>query len=121
MATKTAEEKAAEKAAKEQAKREELLKELAALNVTNTSGTETIAPLSGDETVEKLAELLKAAKAEAKAAEKAAGASTDPITVKYRDHKGEPTERTFSKEVHGEDFAKLADEFKATNAPRIIA
>lgn len=43
------------------------------------------------------------------------------ITVKYRDHKGEPTERTFSKEVHGEDFAKLVEEFKATNASKIIA
>jgi hypothetical protein len=48
-------------------------------------------------------------------------ASTEPITVKYRDHKGEPTERTFSPEVHGPDFAKLADEFKATNATKIIA
>lgn len=43
------------------------------------------------------------------------------VTVKYLDHKGEPTERTYSKEVHGEDFAKLAEEFKATNASRIIA
>ena len=61
---------------------------------------------------------------EAKAAEKAAkdaAKPAGPITVKYRDHKGEPTERTFSKEVHGEDFAKLAEEFKATNAPRITA
>jgi hypothetical protein len=44
----------------------------------------------------------------------------DEITVKYRDHQGKPTERRFSKEVHGEEFAKLADEFKATNASRII-
>jgi hypothetical protein len=44
----------------------------------------------------------------------------EPITVKYRDHKGEPTERTFSKEVHGDDFAKVADEFKATNAGKLI-
>jgi hypothetical protein len=48
-------------------------------------------------------------------------ASETEVTVKYRDHKGEPTERTFSKEVHGDNFAKLADEFKATNASRIIA
>jgi hypothetical protein len=46
--------------------------------------------------------------------------SGSEIVVKYRDHKGEETSRTFSKEVHGEDFAKLADEFKATNAGRII-
>src|SRR5215207_391740 len=38
------------------------------------------------------------------------------IVVKYRDHKGDETSRTFSKEVHGKDFGKLADEFKATNA-----
>jgi hypothetical protein len=53
--------------------------------------------------------------------EKPAKASKTEVVVKYRDHKGEPTERTFSKEVHGEDFAKLADEFKATNAAKIIA
>jgi hypothetical protein len=46
--------------------------------------------------------------------------AADEIVVKYRDHKGEPTERTFSKDVHGDDFAKLADEFKATNASKII-
>ena len=44
----------------------------------------------------------------------------EEVVVKYRDHAGQPTERTFSKEVHGEDFAKLADEFKATNASKII-
>ena len=59
--------------------------------------------------------------AEAKVNEKPAESSKTEVTVKYRDHKGEPTERTFSKEVHGEDFAKLAEEFKATNASRIIA
>ena len=31
-----------------------------------------------------------------------------------------PTERTFSKEVHGKDFAELAQEFKTANATRII-
>jgi len=41
--------------------------------------------------------------------------------VKYRGHAGVATERTFSKEVHGEDFAKLADEFKTTNASKLIA
>lgn len=45
---------------------------------------------------------------------------SNPITVKYRDHRGEPTERTFSKEVHGEKFAALAEEFKQSNAARII-
>ena len=45
---------------------------------------------------------------------------TDPITVKFRDHEGKPTERTFSKEVHGANFADLADEFKATNAKKLI-
>lgn len=47
--------------------------------------------------------------------------STDPVTVKYLDHEGKPTERTFSPEVHGDAFAALADEFTATNASRIIA
>ena len=56
------------------------------------------------------------AAAEAPAEAPAKGA----ITVKYRDHKGETTERTFSKEVHGKDFAKLAEEFKETNKSRII-
>jgi hypothetical protein len=42
------------------------------------------------------------------------------VTVKYRDYAGNPTERTFSKEVHGDEFADLADEFKKTNAARII-
>jgi hypothetical protein len=88
----------------------------------------------------KTAEEKAAAKA-AKDAEKAAAASVpvDPgtpgqnpeavatpkpsktsVAVKYRDHAGNETSRTFSKEVHGEDFAKLADEFKATNASKII-
>lgn len=89
--TKTAEEKAAEKAAKDQAKAEA--------------------------TIAKEAE--KAAAEAAKAAEKAA-ASDDPITVKYRDHEGKPVERTFSKDVHGEGFATLAEEFKTTNASRLV-
>ncbi|MFN3658171.1 MAG: hypothetical protein ACK4UO_13020 [Pseudolabrys sp.] len=46
--------------------------------------------------------------------------SADAITVHFRDHAGNPTERTFSKEVHGEDFAELAEEFKATNASKLI-
>jgi hypothetical protein len=51
----------------------------------------------------------------------AAPSKAKEIIVKYRDHKGEPTERTFLREVHGEDFAKLAEEFKATNASKVIA
>ncbi len=42
------------------------------------------------------------------------------VTVRYLDHAGVPTERTFSKEVHGADFAKLAKEFCTTNAERIL-
>ena len=49
-----------------------------------------------------------------------ASATTDPITVKYRDHRGETVERTFSKDVHGDDFGALAAEFKATNASRLV-
>jgi hypothetical protein len=45
----------------------------------------------------------------------------DEVVVKYRDHKGEETERTFSKEVHGDNFAELAEEFKTTNASKIIS
>lgn len=48
------------------------------------------------------------------------GSKTE-VVVKYRDHQGEVTSRSFSKEVHGADFKKLADEFKATNAARIVA
>jgi hypothetical protein len=53
--------------------------------------------------------------------EKPSKASKTEVVVKYRDHKGEETSRTFSKEIHGENFAKLAEEFKETNASRIIA
>ncbi len=59
-------------------------------------------------------EQAKAEKETAKAAEKAAKGS-GPVTVKHRNHKGEPVERTFSKEVHGDDFAKTVEEFMATN------
>jgi len=45
-----------------------------------------------------------------------AKAEKGSITVKYRDHAGVPTERVFSREVHGDNFAALADEFKASNA-----
>lgn len=54
-----------------------------------------------------------AAAPEAAAPAKAEKAS---VTVKYRDHAGFVTERVFSKEVHGNNFAALAEEFKATNA-----
>ena len=47
--------------------------------------------------------------------------SGSAITVKFRDHKGEPTERTFSKEVHGTGFKALAEEFKKTHAAKLIA
>ena len=47
--------------------------------------------------------------------------SGSAITVKFRDHKGEPTERTFSKEVHGAEFKALAEEFKKTHAAKLIA
>jgi membrane protein involved in colicin uptake len=88
---KSPEEKAAEKAAKEQAK-----------------------------AAEKAAKEQAKADAEAaKAAEKATK-SGDAISVKYRDHRGETVERTFSKEVHGDSFGALADEFKATNANRLV-
>src|SRR6185312_14676058 len=97
----TPEEKAAAKAAKD---REKLVGQLGELGLT---------PPNENETNEQLAERIKLAKAAAKAAEKA---PTGPITVKYRDHEGKPTERTFSPEVHGEKFADLADEFKTTNA-----
>jgi hypothetical protein len=112
---------------KEQKTAEEAAKKIEAL----TDGLKTAGvALTGNETPEEIQALAEKngvkvlTSEEAKEAEKAAkdaAKSGDPITVKYRDHKGEPTERTFSKEVHGKDFAKLADEFKATNAARIIA
>jgi hypothetical protein len=54
-------------------------------------------------------------------APKAKKAEADSVTVKFRDHEGKPTERTFDRATHGEDFAKLAEEFKATNASKLIA
>jgi len=47
-------------------------------------------------------------------------AGKDEVVVKFRDHQGKPTERVFSKEVHGKDYAKLAEEFKKKHAKRII-
>ena len=58
--------------------------------------------------------------AAAPAAEAPVKPSKTSITIKYRDHVGSEASRTFSKEVHGEDFAKLADEFRTTNAGKII-
>jgi hypothetical protein len=40
------------------------------------------------------------------------------ITIRFRDHNGEPTERTYSKEEHGDDYAKLADEFRRKHAKK---
>ena len=57
---------------------------------------------------------------EAEADVKPAKASRTEVTVKYRDHKGEVAERTFSKEVHGEDFAELAEEFKSNPNNKIV-
>jgi hypothetical protein len=98
MAAKTKAEKAAETAAAEEARRAALTQE------------------------ERDAEDAATAKAAAEAAAKAAASrpAKVAVTVKFRDHKGEPTERTFSKAVHGDDFADLAEEFKTTNASKLI-
>jgi basic membrane lipoprotein Med (substrate-binding protein (PBP1-ABC) superfamily) len=121
MAAKTPEQKAAEKAAKQAAQKTEALTDGLKAAGVELSGKETpeeIQALAEKNNVKVLSpEEVKAAENAAKNAAK----NGDSITVKYRDHKGEPTERGFSKEVHGEDFAKLAEEFKATNAQRIIA
>lgn len=117
MAAKTKEQKAAEAAAK---RTEVLTHGLKAAGVALT-GSETPAEIEALAEVNGVKVL---SPEEAKAAEKAAkdaAKSGGPITVKYRDHKGEPTERVFSEDVHGKDFAKLAAEFKETNASRIIA
>jgi hypothetical protein len=81
----------------------------------NTMGKKKEAPVTEAE-LDAALDTVAADEPETETAPKGKG----PITFKYRDHAGEPTERTFSKEVHGEDFAKLAAEFKATNAARII-
>lgn len=64
-------------------------------------------------------EALDVTAAEPAAVEDTAATKTS-ITVKFRDHLGQPTERTFSKDVHGKDFKALAEEFTTTNASRII-
>ena len=61
------------------------------------------------------------ADAAAPATPEKAAKSTEPITLKSRDHEGKPTERVFSAEVHGENYATLAAEFKTTNASRLIS
>jgi hypothetical protein len=63
----------------------------------------------------------EAAPTESKSEQRRKAVQTDPVTVKYLDHAGNPIERTFSKDVHGDNFAELAEEFKATNATRLIA
>lgn len=37
--------------------------------------------------------------------------SKDTTVVRYRDHQGVTVDRTYSKEVHGADHAKLAKQF----------
>lgn len=49
-----------------------------------------------------------------------AGDGKDQVAVKYRDHVGQIATRVFSKAVHGKDFNKLAAEFKATNASKLV-
>jgi hypothetical protein len=99
---KTAEEKAADKAKKDAEKAAKAAEAATAPSADNTAPA--VAPT-----------------AEAAPAPEPEAAAKGDIVVKYRDHKGEPTERIFSKDVHGKDFAKLAAEFKETNASRIIA
>jgi hypothetical protein len=69
-------------------------------------------------------EATEAAPATTEVAEKATPAPKakkgEPISVTYRDHKGEPTTRVFSKEDHGEDFAGVAEQFKKTNADKLL-
>ncbi len=100
--------KAAEKALKEKEKREALTAELATFNVTP----------SGDETLNELNEMLKKAKADAKAASNKPKVTS--ILVKFRSFAGVETERTFSQEVHGDGFEKLAKSFTEKHAPRVI-
>jgi hypothetical protein len=49
-----------------------------------------------------------------------AAAPKGAIVIRHKDHEGKPTTRTFSADVHGKDFAKLAEEFKATNAAILL-
>jgi hypothetical protein len=98
MATKTPEQKAADKAAKDAKK--------------TAAETARRAALTQEERDAEDAAAVKSSASKPTA--------TEPITVKHRDHNGKPTERTFSKEVHGDDFANLAEEFKATNASKLI-
>lgn len=44
----------------------------------------------------------------------------DPIVVRFRDHIGYPTERTFSIEAHGDDYAEVAKQFCTKHATRLI-
>lgn len=80
--------------------------------------TQAKVALSGTEKLDDLKKLAEDNKVEVTTTE--APQVTGPITVKFRDHEGKPTERTFSKDVHGEDFADVADEFKKTNADKLI-
>jgi hypothetical protein len=58
---------------------------------------------------------------DAKAAEETAKAMANVImvTAKYRDHEGKPTECVYSKEVHGDNFSELAEEFKKAKPEKV--
>jgi hypothetical protein len=108
MATKTAEEKTAAKAKADADK--------AAKVAAEKAEADRRAALTQEER-----DAEDAAKAASSTSAPAKAKATEPVTVKYLDHVGNPTERTFSKDVHGDNFAELAEEFKATNATRLIA
>lgn len=82
--------------------------------------------LTGKETVPQLEALAKALPAEPGATAAVATptalakADKDSVTIKYRDHVGQTVERTFSKDVHGDNFADVADEFSKTNADKLV-
>lgn len=78
---------------------------------------ETPIPVAGVAPVEPTATTLPSAALGASTPTPTAPAKAKgPVTVKYRDHKGDIVERVFSEEVHGKKFADLAEEFKTTNA-----
>jgi hypothetical protein len=76
-----------------------------------------------EEAVAEAVEVVEAPVAEAETVEAPAPTAKpvgDSITVKFRDHRGEPTERTYSRADHGENFAELAEQFKTKHAARLI-
>lgn len=80
--------------------KKDLIAELETYGITDHSGTEDITPLTGDETVAELEEMLTKLRPVTNSTKKTS------VTVTWNNGV-----REYSKEVHGDDFMDLAKQF----------